>query len=204
MAEGSVRVRCSRCGGEEEMPAYSIINTKENPELKQQLLEGKLFIWNCSRCGTDNLVKYPLLYHDPEQKLLLWLSDGIPEVEAKMMETIAEEEGLQDYTARIVDTPGEMMEKIKIYDAGLEDIPMEICKYVITQELGKEVDFKFFRMEGADHRILLTYPENNEMQVLGTNFSVYEDAAGIVRRNPDLSVEGLVRVDSKWLSHHIR
>jgi hypothetical protein len=186
------------------MPAYSIINTKENPELKQQLLEGKLFIWNCSRCGTDNLVKYPLLYHDPEQKLLLWLSDGIPEVEAKMMETIAEEEGLQDYTARIVDTPGEMMEKIKIYDAGLEDIPMEICKYVITQELGKEVDFKFFRMEGADHRILLTYPENNEMQVLGTNFSVYEDAAGIVRRNTDLSVEGLVRVDSKWLSQHIR
>jgi hypothetical protein len=59
-------------------------------------------------------------------------------------------------------------------------------------------------MEGADHRILLTYPENNEMQVLGTNFSVYEDAAGIVRRNPDLSVEGLVRIDSKWLSQHIR
>lgn len=204
MAETSVHARCSHCGAEADVPAYSIVNTKDNPELKQELLEGRLFIWNCPRCGRDNLIKYPLLYHDPEQKLLLWLSDGIPEVEAKMAETIAAEEGLQDYTARIVDTPGEMMEKIKIYDAGLEDIPMEICKYVTAQEMGKDVELKFFRMEGADHRILLTYPENGEMQVIGTGFSVYEDAAGIVRRNPSLKVGGLVRMNRESLSEHIR
>ena len=204
MADGTVQARCRHCGMEEEIPAYNIINVKENPELKEQLLEGKFFIWTCRRCGTDNLIRYPLLYHDPDQKLLVWLSDGNAEVEAKMVETFSEEAGLADYTARMVDTPGDLMEKIKIYDAGLEDVPMEICKFVIRQELDKDVDLKFFRMEGADNRLLLTYPENGEMQLIGTGFSVYEDAAGIMRRNPQLKTSGLVRVDRRWLAQYIQ
>lgn len=199
-----VQARCRHCGTEAEIPAYNIINVRENPEIKEQLLEGKLFIWTCPHCGTDNLVRYPLLYHDPDQKLLIWLSDGIPEVEARMAETVSGEAGLADYTARMVDTPGDLMEKIKIYDAGLEDVPMEICKFVVRQEMDKDVDLKFFRMEGADHRILLTYPENGEMQIVGSGFSVYEDAAGIMRRNPQLKTSGMVRVDRRWLSRFIR
>lgn len=199
-----VQARCRHCGTEAEIPAYNIINVRENPEIKEQLLEGKLFIWTCPHCGTDNLIRYPLLYHDPDQKLLIWLSDGIPEVEARMAETVSGEAGLADYTARMVDTPGDLMEKIKIYDAGLEDVPMEICKFVVRQEMDKDVDLKFFRMEGADHRILLTYPENGEMQIIGSGFSVYEDAAGIMRRNPQLKTSGMVRVDRRWLSRFIR
>ena len=66
------------------------------------------------------------------------------------------------------------------------------------------MDLKFFRMEGADNRILLTYPENGEMQVIGTGFSVYEDAAGIMRRNPQMKTCGLIRVDRSWLENYIR
>ena len=91
MADGTVHARCRRCGAEEEIPAWNIINAQENPELRAELLEGKLFLWNCPCCGADNLIKYPLLYHDPAQKLLLWLTDGKPEVEAQMADTIAAE-----------------------------------------------------------------------------------------------------------------
>ncbi len=204
MADGFVSARCRHCSREADIPAYNIINTAESPELKEKLLSGELFIWTCPVCGTDNLLRYPLLYHDPDEKLLVWLSDGIREVEERMEETIASEEGLSDYTARIVDTPGELMEKIKIYDAGLGDVPMEICKFVIRQELGKDVDLKFFGMDGADNRILLTYPENGEMQVIGSGFSVYEDAAGIMRRNPQMKADGLTRVNRIWLENYIR
>ena len=107
--------------------------------------------------------------------------------------------------SRMWEVPGEMMEKIKIAEAGLDDVAMEICKYVTAQEMGKaDVDFKFFRLDGADRRILLTYPEGGEMQVVGTGFSVYEDAAGIVARNSELAVRGLVRVNAAWLATHIR
>lgn len=204
MPDGTVHARCRHCSREADIPAYNIVNSRENPELKQQLLLGRIFIWTCPSCGTDNLVRYPLLYHDPDEKLLIWLSDGVKEVEDRMAQTIASEEGLADYTARIVDTPGDLLEKIKIYDAGLEDVPMEICKFVTRQEMGKDVDLKFFRMEGADNRILLTYPENGEMQVIGTGFSVYEDAAGIMRRNPQMKTCGLTRVDRFWLENYLR
>ena len=200
----SMDAHCLKCGNTQQVKTYESINTSKDPSLKEKVLDGSLFTWTCPRCGSDNLIKYPLLYHDPAQKLLLWLTDGVPEVEARMAETIASEEGLQDYSARIVDTPGEMMEKIKIAEAGLDDVAMEICKYVTAQEMGKtDVDFKFFRLEGADRRILLTYPEGGEMQVVGTGFSVYEDAAGIVGRNPELAVHGLVRVNADWLARHI-
>lgn len=203
MDQLKIKTSCRRCGATSEAVVYDIINAQENPELREQLLDGKLFIWSCPSCGAENLVKYPLLYHDPSLKLLLWLTDGIPEVEAQMAKTIASEEGLQGYTARIVDTPGELMEKIKIAEAGLDDVAMEICKYVTKQELGKEADFKFFRLEGADRRILLTYPENGEMQVVGTGLGTYEDAAGIAGRNPELSVSGLVRVNAAWLAQYL-
>ena len=42
------------------------------------------------------------------------------------------------------------------------------------------------------------------MQVVGTGFGTYEDAAGIARRNSELSVSGLVRVNAAWLAQYIR
>ena len=84
MPDGTVHARCRHCSREADIPAYNIVNSRENPELKQQLLLGRIFIWTCPSCGTDNLVRYPLLYHDPDEKLLIWLSDGVKEVEDRM------------------------------------------------------------------------------------------------------------------------
>ena len=115
-------------------------------------------------------------------------------------------EGFVGYNGRIVDTPGALLEKVKIFDAGLDDIALEMAKFITRQELGKDVDLLFFNLEGADNEITLTYPEDGQMQLVRIGFNVYEDCAGILLRNPDIkkSAAGLCRVDRGFVEAFLR
>ena len=72
--------------------------------------------------------------------------------------------------------------------------------------MGKDADLKFLRLDGADHDIILTYPEDGAMQMLAVGFNVYEDCCAIVRRNPAVSasVQGLATVDRGWVEQFLR
>ena len=161
---------CSRCGAVHSVPVLSRVNTAENPELKEEVRSGRLFVWTCPQCGAPNLIRSPFLYHDPALRLMVFLSDGDSEAQQRLAETLRTEEGLKDYTLRLVDSVGELVEKIGIAEAGLDDVALELCKYVTLQELGREVDLRFYRLEGADNDIILAYPQDGQMQMLRVGF----------------------------------
>ena len=71
---------CSKCGQQHKVTVYRSINISENPELKDKVRDGSLFLWECPHCGQVNLAKYETLYHDPAKKLMVWL---IPAGETK-------------------------------------------------------------------------------------------------------------------------
>ena len=72
---------CSKCGEKSEITVYKSINVSENPELKEKIRNGSLFLWKCPHCGQANLARYESLYHDPEKKIMIWLmpSGDLPE-----------------------------------------------------------------------------------------------------------------------------
>lgn len=194
------KVVCTHCGGIHAITAYPSINVAEEPELKAKALTGELFAWQCPHCGSMNLAKYPVLYHDPAENLLLVLSEA----------PINAESCPEGYTGRQVGSVGEFMEKIKIFDAGLDDIVIEMCKFVSVQEMLQDgripagagaPELKFYRIDGSDSEMTFTYPSAGQMQMLSVGFNVYEDCAGILNRNPQIkeSATGLVRMDASWL-----
>ena len=65
---------------------------------------------------------------------------------------------------------------------------------------------RFVLLDGADGEMTFTYPEGGEMQLVAVGFNVYEDCAGILRRNPHIreSVTGLATIDQAWLSQFFR
>ena len=81
-------MKCPNCGKAFEVEAVAAINTERYPELKERLLSGELFLRECPHCGARTLAKFPLLYHDPAEKLMIWLSDGSADTEARMQAAV--------------------------------------------------------------------------------------------------------------------
>ena len=203
--------RCSSCGKTYEVETVPAVNTAREPELKASVRDGSLFVKRCPHCGASNLVLYPFLYHDPDARLIAWLlpegAQGYDEAAVqKMSAQVAE---LNDYAVRRVGSVGELIEKICIADAGLDDRVIELCKFVTKQEmegrLRPEGPLRFYRLDGADHEITLTFPAEGNMMSLNIGFNVYEDCLGILQRNSALmATEGFARVDEAWVDRFMR
>ncbi len=79
-----VTVNCAHCGFPFQIPVFSIIDVKQNPELKPALLSGQLNAAQCPSCGRVNYIGGPLLYHDPSHDFLavyIPMEANIPDVE---------------------------------------------------------------------------------------------------------------------------
>lgn len=199
---------CRNCGYKRPAEEIHGINVEKNPELKEKVRDGSLFVWECPCCGQRNLAAFQTLYHDPARKLMIWLStEEAPEA---VEEAVKQLEG---YTLRRVADAGALIEKVIIAEAGLDDAAMEMCKYVTALEMYKknpddailDAPFRFMRMEGADNDILLAFPQGGNMQVVNIGFNVYEDARAILSRNPSAApAPGFAEVDRKYVLNFFR
>lgn len=199
---------CSSCGASHAVEAYPSINTAQNPELKARVLDGSLFVWECPHCGARNLLKYETLYHDPAEKLMIWLLPGEKEPPKAVEEAVRE---LPGYTLRRVGEVGEFIEKAKIFAAGLDDWSMELCKWVTRQEMREknpemaDSAMRFSRLEGADNMIIFGLPYGGAMHELSVGFNVYEDACSILSRHRGrLIQEGFALVNEDTIGRMMR
>ena len=216
----NTEVRCPHCGKTHLLQVYGSINSSEDPSLAAQAGDGSLFIWECPGCGQRNLLKSELLYHDPDRKFMIWLlPEGsldaavAPGLENRIAEIATHLDG---YVLRRVPDVSSFIEKVGIFQAGLDDMVMEMCKYVTKMELSEKAGaksdaimaapFRFFRLQGADNEMVLSFPMDGAMQGVNVGFNVYEDCRGILGRNPSVaeSVEGFAKIDADWLSRFFR
>lgn len=188
----TIPVKCPYCGCTQNFDFVGSVNAESSPELKEKVVSGELFTCTCASCGKKNLACSDFLYHDPKEKLMILLTSS--KIRAESLPA--------GYTGRIVRSIGDLIEKIKIFDSGLDDVVMELCKFVTVRELGKDIRLKFFQTNGADSEMTFTYPENGKMELIAVGFNVYEDCAGIVNRNPSIkeAARAFVEVNPDWLS----
>ena len=205
---------CSKCGQQHKIIVYRSINIADNPELKDKVKDGSLFLWECPHCGQVNLAKYETLYHDPALKVMFWLIPAGEISESQMQAITMHTKAMGGYTLRRVNDMGTLMEKVLIAEAGLDDVVLEMCKYVtklemVQKSVGAEQKdefmasvFHFYRSEGEGDERVLTFMYALDGQMLGVNigWNVYQDCAGILERNPQLRpADGFEKIDADWL-----
>ena len=206
---------CSKCGQQHKVTVYRSINIADNPELKDKVKDGSLFLWECPHCKQVNLAKYETLYHDPAAELMVWLIPSGEVSETQMQAITMHTKAMGGYTLRRVNDMGSLMEKVLINDAGLDDVVLEMCKYITKQEmLQKSVGqdkkegflastFHFYKSEGEGDARILTFMYGMDGQMLGVNigWNVYQDCAAILERNPQIKpADGFARIDADWLN----
>ena len=199
---------CSHCHQSTEVELRQSINVGQDPDLKARVKDGSLFVWECPYCGHRNLARYQTLSHDPDARLMVWLLPG-DEMPPKAVEEAVKE--LDGYTLRRVREVGDLIEKVNIRDANLDDTVLEMCKWVTRQEMSAknpevaQASLRFLRLEGADHDLVLALPLNGQMQLVNVGFNVYEDARGILARNPSVRpAEGFAEVNQDWVEQFFR
>ena len=135
---------CPECMQEGDIQIWSSINTMLDPEMKEKVRTGEAFMWECPHCGYKVPVVYATLYHQMEDKIMIYFVED--KVEAVEMIKRLSGEGEDDfdilgafyeadYTIRVVDSIGKFREKLKIFDEKLDDRVMELTKAFLRYKL---------------------------------------------------------------------
>ncbi len=142
------QIKCPSCGQLSEMTVWESITAADSPDLKAELLSGKLNIFRCASCGAAALVPNPVLYTDSEKRLMITF---VPSADMEKHTNLlavrsaskdsGELGGISEYNLRFVSTYNEFLEKILIFDNGLQDKVIEVLKIlVLSQEPEKMED----------------------------------------------------------------
>lgn len=159
-----VKIKCPVCQTPATQEVETRINTTLQPKLKQDLLNSKLQHFECSECGTRRQIETNLLYHDPENKYMIFL---VPNLNNKrdqlgdLLENAARDEkvDLSSYELRIVTHHADLIEKIQLFDNNYNDREVEIVKLLTDGLFAKEkpnedVKARYFYMKDQTPKIM--------------------------------------------------
>lgn len=135
-------VKCPKCGQLTDITVWNLITVKDSADLKKDLLAGKINMFVCPSCSHRGLMPVPLLYKDEDKRLMISFSPcNDADLEKKLYEDICkaskesgEMENFKDYNLRFVTDYNEMLEKILIFDSGLNDKAIELIKLMIIMQ----------------------------------------------------------------------
>jgi predicted RNA-binding Zn-ribbon protein involved in translation (DUF1610 family) len=66
--QGRIEVECPQCGKKRETEIWRSINATVDPDVKQALLDGRVNVFHCPKCGFEAPIGIDLLYHDMDKQ----------------------------------------------------------------------------------------------------------------------------------------
>ncbi len=129
---------CPQCGKNSEFTVWSSIDIQENPEMKGRVESLEAFTFVCPHCGQRQLIDYNFLYNDGDNRLMIYqVVDDEGETAARRSfggRGISALKSFLPYTFRIVRSLDELLEKMRIAGAGLDDRIIELFKVLAMRQ----------------------------------------------------------------------
>lgn len=181
-----IEVTCSDCGSTQPFTTWQTLNAQLNPDAKEALMQGELTRLTCTKCGSATDVVYPLLYHDSDRKLMIWLGGNQRALETGALPVTA---FMRDYQFRVVTTRNQLVEKIRIFESGLDDRLLEFAKFIFRRgaaNAGRTLNGELLfngpgqtaTGEAAIQFVLLTSGEPEYLTTLMSQLEKYSRALG--------------------------
>lgn len=178
-------IKCPACGEKSELTVWQSITVSDSPDLKADLLKGKINVFSCGACGQKALFPSPLLYSDDEKKLVISFS---PQTDNEKGQQIFEEikrsskesgelENYPDYNLRFVTSYNELLEKILIFDNGLHDKVIEVIKLLVLMQDGEKMAQRscmFGKTDGTEIEFLVQDMRENQIYTSRVPFITYK------------------------------
>ena len=141
-----IEITCPACGTKGEKQISSrICASKIDQQKKRSILDGEFFSWQCPNCDEQFFINSSFLYNDDKKRFMVYLVPGFKESSYKVPTVIkaSDDYNTEESILRIVPGFSEFVEKIRIFEAGLDDRIVEAIKLLYMnmhlQDGGKEV-----------------------------------------------------------------
>lgn len=210
-APSSRPTQCPHCGYDNHVETYESINSHDR-QLREKLVSGALWTWQCAKCAKDTELLYPVLYHDMRSWCMIYYLDrqmtDDPRVIEKMVPAADQLTALRrfnlNYRFRLCRSLEDLIEKVRILDAGLDDRAVE---YVKRRHSGVPLKTRFERLvDGEPKRLEFSIaphtPGGPRTSAVGVTYSAYTDALAKIRERmgsePDVA-SGFIIVDQSYI-----
>ena len=135
-------IKCPKCSQLVEVTVWNSITADDSKDLKQDLLAGKINMFHCPSCSHTALMPSPMLYKDDEQRLMIsfypcddpLLKEQLFDNVVKTSKDSGELDKLEGYNLRFINDYNELLEKVLIFDNGLNDKTVEVIKLMILMQ----------------------------------------------------------------------
>lgn len=206
-------IRCPHCKAMVKTMMWSSVNVTQDGGLRAKILDESLFAWRCPNCGYEAQLVYPCLYHDMERAFMVYL---LPEIEEdQFLEPALEEQfpELSGLTKRLAADLNQFKEKILIFEAGLDDLSIELTKLALSDVMAKKTGQKmiagyFCTLDRESNHIGFTFfpRDGGEPCYQGTRLEVYDKSAQIVRQYAaqDAEQPGFLAIDARWAARVLK
>ena len=69
--ESQTNVQCPKCGDNQAVTVWRSLNADVSPEAREDLLAGRINVFDCAKCECKAGLGVPLLYHDMRRQFLV-------------------------------------------------------------------------------------------------------------------------------------
>lgn len=202
------KINCPHCNEENEVILWEKVNVDMNPDLKEKLFTETINNMKCKNCGYEGRIDLPLYYNDVKNKFFIYLVPDFP-VDKKEEENLLN--NLKSQTLNILDKEYNnrkrlvfeyynLLEKILIFDAGLDDRAIEGCKILARTQLklmegraafagieNDEITFNFFDKEEKEASKSFSVPK-----------AMYEEVAAVINGKDKKPADDFKIIDVKY------
>jgi len=159
-------ITCPKCSRASTWPVYHSVNVQLDPMLKKEVLDQTLNHFVCPGCKYDAQIDVPVLYHDLDKGLMIQLASDefdTSQLDAALSATGGQtREALLAMKTRLVRSGNALVEKILLFDAGLDDYAFEWLKLTIQYQQPETQGYRLFFHALKPKTILLTAFKGDE------------------------------------------
>ena len=201
-------VVCPMCGELGKAEIFTSVNPTIHVGLREKVLDGRLFSWECPSCGYSARLTYPILYNDMKNRFMVYFIPKIDSFQLCDKELEEKYNNLRNINKRIVPDFNSFKEKIFIFESGLDDMAVELTKVAISQTVSKKLDGAEIRegylsmYDRESNTMGFTYftGEERTPYVQTARLEIYGKSKDIVDRLTvkDRKLKGFLKIDREW------
>lgn len=127
---------CRKCAHVSKQRIHDSVNVTLDAALREKVMTGKVFEMTCPSCRAIAHAQYDCLYHDMKNAFMVQLTnrERMSEVSRALGDAAKQLPMREAYRLRIVTSVHDMMEKVLVFEAGLNDGIVEIIKVVLPAQ----------------------------------------------------------------------